>query len=844
VFGLRKRRQVPTAAGAAAAAQRIRDQYASFQEILSGNTECLELIAGLQEDLQYIPARRDVIQDRVTAVFERTRRIVAALGRMTGRREEQLLSALGTQRNAVERHVAAEQELITPRLAVSLTEVKIDDVPEVGGKAAYLGELGNRLGVPVPNGFVLTTEAYRQFCGIPKWEEIRNAIRDIDAGDMEKLHSVSARLQELVLAQPLPRAVEVALVDRARRLRTRGPGFAIRSSAVGEGGAQTFAGQFLSMLNVPAADVVSAYKQVIAARFSERALSYRLSSALSEVDSPMAVLVLPLLPARASGILYTRDPSNPKSKELWITSTWGLGVDIASGKIPADLFVVSRKRGHRLIESQITEKTEQVVPAKEGGITHRALDRNRSLAPSLDESQIAALAAIGVAIEKHLGSPQDIEWTVDEDGAIWILQARPLALVEAARGRSKGKPHGDPILSGGRTVFPGRVSGKAFLVDDLASLRQTPAGSILFLKNASPEVVPAIPRISGLVAEWGNVAGHAAALLREFKVPSVFLMKGAFEQVEPGSAVSLDAVARHLYAGKWWDARELESPELDYDPGPLRDPIHENILALNMVDPSSAGFRPSACKSTHDVLRYCHEKAVEAMFTANDVEMEVAGAVAREIQTDVPLNLHVLDLGDGIVSIEHGAKRVTPAQIACRPFQSFWRGISSPGVSWRRDMGAGFSDLADLVASSFTPRSYDMRELGMKSYVLVGDVYMNLNARLAYHFTLIDACLCDDPIRNYVSFRFAGGGATRGRRNLRACFLEACLLHYGFLVHRRGDLVNAWLRRLPAEETDWALDIMGRLMASSAQLDMYMSNRETMNWFVEQFLAGNYSFKS
>lgn len=232
------------------------------------------------------------------------------------------------------------------------------------------------------------------------------------------------------------------------------------------------------------------------------------------------------------------------------------------------------------------------------------------------------------------------------------------------------------------------------------------------------------------------------------------------------------------------------------------------------------------------------------MFSTNDMEMETAGAVAREMETEVPLNLHVLDLGDGIVGAQPGDKKVTPEQIACRPFQSFWTGIATPGVSWRRDMGADISGLADLVASSFTPRSYDMRALGMKSYLLVADEYMNLNARLAYHFTLIDSCLCDDPIRNYVSFRFAGGGATRGRRNLRACFLEACLRHYGFLVHRRGDLVNAWLRRLPAEETEWALDIMGRLMASSAQLDMYMSNRDTMNWFVAQFLAGNYSFKS
>jgi pyruvate,water dikinase len=119
---------------------------------------------------------------------------------------------------------------------------------------------------------------------------------------------------------------------------------------------------------------------------------------------------------------------------------------------------------------------------------------------------------------------------------------------------------------------------------------------------------------------------------------------------------------------------------------------------------------------------------------------------------------------------------------------------------------------------------------------------MNLNSRLAYHFSLVDACLSDVPGSNYIAFRFEGGGATRLRRNLRACFIEACLSHYGFHVDRRGDLVNAWLKKASAQETEANLDILGRLMASSSQLDMYMTNPEVMRWYVRQFLNGNYSF--
>jgi pyruvate,water dikinase len=136
-----------------------------------------------------------------------------------------------------------------------------------------------------------------------------------------------------------------------------------------------------------------------------------------------------------------------------------------------------------------------------------------------------------------------------------------------------------------------------------------------------------------------------------------------------------------------------------------------------------------------------------------------------------------------------------------------------------------------------------MRPLGGFSYLLVADEYMNLNSRLAYHYSLVDACLSEAPGSNYISFRFEGGGSTRERRSLRACFLETCLLRYGFRVHRRHDLVNAWFRKAPAEQTAERLDVLGRLIACSSQLDMYMTSREVMNWYVAQFVAGNYTLE-
>ncbi len=819
--------------------ERLRRRYESFRELLTLNNESLELIAGLQEDLQYVPPLRDVLGDRIAQTFQKVEATIAALEKLSGVEYKPLREAAEDQRLEVERYIAAWQERETPRMAAWLSELGAESVEEAGGKAALLAEVKNRIGLPVPEGYVLTTEAYRRFCGVALWTQIRDAIRQVDLEDLEGLHRLCRGLEEMVMNAPLPRAVEVAIAERARTLKTHGLGLAVRSSAVGEGGERTFAGQFLSVLNVPPEQAVEAYRRVIAGRFSEQALSYRITTGLLEVESPMAVLFLPMLPVRAAGILYTRDPKDARSDRLWITATFGLAAEIASGRRPADLFVVSRRAPHTVLERSLVNKEEILVAEAAGGLAARRLPAEEASTASLGPAELATLAEWGLRIEQHFRKPQDIEWALDVKGNLWILQARPLAVAESSALR-RGKVKSAPLVSGGRTVYAGLASGPAYMAEELSQLRRTPQGAVVFLRKASPEITQALPRIAGLVAEWGNVTGHAASLLREFRIPSVFQMPGVFQQIRTGDPVSLDAAQQAVYAGILWPSARPEPEEIRRRE--RADPIGRRVLALNLVDPAASNFRPSGCRSAHDILRFAHEKAIEVMFTVSDVVIEQSPHRARALVTPVPVNISVVDLGGGLALENPDRREVRPEEIVSRPWRALWRGISHPGVSWTREMPASLSDLASVMVRSFTPDSGGMRGLGEKSYLLVAAEYMNLNSRLAYHFSLVDACLCDNPAHNYISFRFAGGGATRYRRNLRACFIEACLAHYGFLVDRRGDLVNAWFKKAPAEDTEAKLDILGRLMACSGQLDMYMTNQEVMRWYVRQFLEGNYSF--
>lgn len=822
--------------------QQLRSKYASFRNLLSINNDCLEILSGIQEDLQYVGASQRVLGDRLAVMFDKLESGVTTLERLTGERFTQLSEKVGGIRDEVETEIAERDELPHPPLARSLSEIDWRSESEVGGKAAALGEIRSRLSLPVPEGFAITAEAYRQFCGIPAWKQIRDATRNLDLNDLEQIEAASAILTKLVYTLPISRAVEVALTARASALAAQGSGLAIRSSAVGEGGARSFAGQFVTLLNVQPDRVMDAFREVVAGRFSAKALFYRLSAGLPECDSPMAVLCMQLVRARASGILYTRDPANPRSDRLWITATRGLGVDIASGRAPADLYVMSRKAPFDIHECDIARKDEQVVANAGGGLAHEMEAAEVAASPALSIDVLRQLTAWGIAIEEHFGCPQDIEWALDESGALWIIQSRALALADEEVPRVKPKMRAEPILSGGHTIFPGRVSGPAHLVEDMRALASTPPGSIAFLRKASPEIVEMFPRISGLVAEWGNLTGHAAALLREFAIPSVFQLGGAFEKVKEGDAVSLDAVQPRVYAGALWPPRDIESRLPERYRVESSDPIARDVLTLHLLDPASMNFRPQGCHSAHDVLRFCHEKAIEAMFVLNDREVEIGSSSAKRLMSPAPINMHVLDLGGGL-ACNPESKEVRPSEIVSRPFQALWRGVNHPGVAWTRHMEPSLSDMASVFASSLGASAGAIRALGERSYLLVADEYMNLNSRLAYHFTLVDACVSDVPGNNYVAFRFAGGGATRQRRNLRASFIEACLSHYGFRVDRRGDLVNAWFKKAPADETEFHLDILGRLMACSSQLDMYMTGSAAANAYVQAFLEGNYAFE-
>ncbi|MCX2749340.1 PEP-utilizing enzyme [Arthrobacter sp. MI7-26] len=328
-----------------------------------------------------------------------------------------------------------------PRFIIELRRIRATMLPEVGGKAANLGEL-IWAGLPVPPGFCLTTEAYRR--ALQRDASPESALSDVlhklgaaDPGDLERLASLAARARDAVLDAGIPADVEDAVRLAYAAL---GPesAVAVRSSATAEDlPFASFAGQQDTYLNVVGADaVLQAVRKCWASLWTDRAVSYRASNGIDQATVTLAVVVQRMVDADTAGVLFTANPVTGRRREAVIDANPGLGEAVVSGAVNPDHFVVDSLTG-RITERRIGDR-KLVIRSLPGGGTERIdLPGPNGAAASLDaggsaggaclsDSQIRALGALGQRVEEHYGAPQDTEWAIDGDGKLWLTQARPI----------------------------------------------------------------------------------------------------------------------------------------------------------------------------------------------------------------------------------------------------------------------------------------------------------------------------------------------------------------------------------------------------------------------------------
>ncbi len=405
---------------------------------------------------------------------------------------------------------------------------------------------------------------------------------------------------------------------------------AVRSSAVGEDTAASFAGQYHTELNVAADRVLDAYKLVLTSKYSERAVLYRLSKGFDEWDTPMAVLCVAMVASRHSGVIYTRDPHSTESENMKIGTTVGMGEGIVSGEVSGNILEVDRSTGH-------------VAPQASAGQGSEA---------TIDLRHIKELAQYGLRLERFFGAPQDVEWAIDPQGRIFILQSRPIAfwgLPQASERVPAVIPAGYPLLfQAGQPASQGVAAGKAFVAE--VDVREVPEGSILVARSASPEYAKFMDSLDGIITDFGSPACHLASVAREFGVPAVFGTRVATELIKTGMEITMTAENAAVYQGRIPSIRtsgRSGKKAIFESPMSLRlRAVLDDVSPLNLTDPESPNFSPEGCQSLHDIVRFAHEKAVQAMF-AMGAETDDAVVSAR-LSFNIPIMLHFIDLGGGV----------------------------------------------------------------------------------------------------------------------------------------------------------------------------------------------------
>ncbi|CAI3791602.1 hypothetical protein NKCBBBOE_00332 [Pseudarthrobacter sp. MM222] len=296
---------------------------------------------------------------------------------------------------------------------------------EAGGKAANLGEL-LRAGLPVPAGFCVTTKAYREAMAPAGLDQVHRGLAATAPDDFPALAGLAAAARGLALGAAVPEGIAEAITGSYAALGTHVP-VAVRSSATAEDlPFASFAGQQDTFLNVVGAEaVLAAVRQCWASLWTDRAVSYRASHGISPSTVALAVVVQQMVDASVAGVLFTANPVTGKRHEAVIDASPGLGEAVVSGAVNPDHFVVDGAT-RRILERRIGSKAVAIRPLPGGGTERIEQAAEVSGPPCLTDSQLAALELLGRRAEVHFGSPQDLEWAIDQEGTAWLTQSRPI----------------------------------------------------------------------------------------------------------------------------------------------------------------------------------------------------------------------------------------------------------------------------------------------------------------------------------------------------------------------------------------------------------------------------------
>ncbi len=502
-------------------------------------------------------------------------------------------------------------------IIVWLGEEAASDTRLVGGKAAGLNAM-MKAGIPVPPGFVVTTEAYRQFVletGIAGY--VRYVLEEVVvSGKPSEYEKASELIRSKFARTPMPHRIAGEIEEAYRRLAklsgVEEPLVAVRSSATVEDLPDaSFAGQQETYLNIRgASSVVEMVKRAWSSLWTARALSYRDSLNVDHETALMAVVVQKMVNSRSSGVAFTIHPVTGEEDKVVVEAIWGLGEYIVGGKVTPDRFVLS-KSNLEILEKRVSEKRKALfydprsssnveieIPATEEDIKRLSMKYPeiaelivkhgiRVDRQALSDEEVKAIARLALKVESHFGKPMDVEWAIDADipspNNIFLVQARPETVWSRRKAVEKPKEEvveveRGKILVKGIPASPGVAYGRvtvALTVEDAA--KKMKKGDVLVTRMTDPDWVPYMKLASAIVTDEGGMTAHAAIVSRELGIPAVVGTGNATKVLRDGLEVTVDGSRGVVYAGR-------VEPEAKPQPAPTPAPqVQQAVVPAELL---------------------------------------------------------------------------------------------------------------------------------------------------------------------------------------------------------------------------------------------------------------------
>ncbi|OED30205.1 phosphoenolpyruvate synthase [Methanosphaera sp. WGK6] len=431
-----------------------------------------------------------------------------------------------------------------------------EDIPIAGGKGANLGELTNA-GIPVPPGFVITSETYLKFItktGIV--DEINKMLEGLDINNTSELQQVAEDIKELITTTEIPDDIQRVIIEAYNALCVNvdfdDVVVAVRSSATAEDLPDaSFAGQQETYLNISGIDdVLFNVRKCWASLFEARAIFYRAENDFDHSQVLIAVVVQQMVNSEKAGVMFTVDPSTG-AEEMLIEGAWGLGEGVVSGTVTPDTCRYDKVNDEIKSYKINTKKTMFTKDPETGATVQVEVPEELKDKKVLEDSDLEQLTTLGRRIQKHYGAPMDTEWGV-ENGKVYMLQARPITTLDDITDVDDGISLDDServILTRGLGASPGLVSGTVKVIKNLEELDKILDGDILVTTMTTPDMVPAMKRANGIVTDEGGVTCHAAIISRELGIPCVSGTGEATTVLKENTKITIDGKKGLVYEG-------------------------------------------------------------------------------------------------------------------------------------------------------------------------------------------------------------------------------------------------------------------------------------------------------